>query len=120
MTAKRVICVSFDGAASYTRCAALRQAGYAVTSTTKITEAMDLLERESFDLAVIGHRFSAEEKRCLARTAKEDGDVPVVLVHGASPDKDIPADARVYALEGTEGILKAAELLLGSHKVRAA
>ena len=120
MIAARVLCVSFDGAASDARCTALRQAGYTVTPAMKISEAMELLNRERFDLVVVGHRFSTEEKRSLASTAKEDCNTPVLLVHGPSPQKDVPADARVYALEGTEGILKAAELLLAKQESPAA
>ena len=115
MTAKRVLCVSFDGAASDTRCDALRRAGHAVTPALKVSDAMELLKSESFDLIIIGHRFSSEEKRGLASTAREEG-TPVLLVNGMSPDKAVPADARVYPVEGTAAIVKAAESLLSKQE----
>lgn len=118
MAQNRILCISFDGAVSDMRNAALLKAGHAVTPTIKVSEAMDLLAREKFDLVIIGHRFSREEKLGLAKMAKEDCGTPVLLVQSAE-DKSIPADSRVYALDGTAGLLKAAELLLSKRKAAA-
>lgn len=116
MTKDRVLCVSFDRTVSDMRSDALRKAGFTVTTTTKISEAMELLlSGEKFDLVIIGHRFSREEKRGLARMAREDCSTPVLLAQ-VSIDSDIPADSRVYALDGTAGLLKEAKLLLAKRK----
>lgn len=116
MTEGRVLCVSFDRTVSDVRSDALRKAGYTVTTTTTVGDAIKLLlSEEKFDLVIIGHRFSREEKRGLARMAREDCSTPVLLVQ-VSMDSDIPADSRVYALDGTAGLLKEAKLLLAKRK----
>lgn len=109
----KLLCVSFDKTVSEVRQEALRRAGYGVTSLTKIDEAIDLLAKEKLDLVVIGHRFPREQRLALAKAAK-DCSTLVVLVIGASAESDIPADFRVYALDGTEGILKAVRSLFKS------
>jgi len=112
MPERKVLCVSFDKTVSDSRCAMLRQGGYAVTATTSTDEALQILGREKFDLVVIGHRFPNPNKQDLATQAREQRKIPVLLVCGASAETEIPADARVYALEGAEGLLTAVRRLL--------
>jgi len=112
MHERKVLCVSFDKTVSDSRCAMLRQGGYAVTAITSTEEALQLLGREKFDLVVIGHRFPKPNKQELAAQAREQRKIPVLLVCGAAAETEIPADARVYALEGAEGLLAAVKRLL--------
>jgi DNA-binding response OmpR family regulator len=112
MPERRVLCVSFDMTVSDSRRAALTEAGYAVRATNRIKEGLDWLSREKFELVIIGHRFSTEDKYVLAVEAREKANTPVLLVCGASADAEIPATVRVYALEGTEGLLAAIARLL--------
>ena len=105
MARRRILCVSFDKVASENRCGSLREAGYDVRACTTVQEGLDLLRQEAFDAVIVGHRFSAEERYVLAVEAKEKANTPVVLVCGATPDYDIPASSRVYALEGSIGLL---------------
>jgi CheY-like chemotaxis protein len=112
MPERKVLCVSFDKTVSDSRCAMLRQGGYAVTAITSTEEALQLLGKEKFDLLVIGHRFPKANKQELASQAREQRRIPVLLVCGASAEAEIPADARVYALEGAAGLLAAVRRLL--------
>jgi DNA-binding response OmpR family regulator len=112
MREQRVLCVSFDRMVSDSRCAALREAGLNVTATTSVNEALDLLSREKFDLVIVGHRFPREEKYLLTVEAEKKSDTPVLVVRGAVSDSDIPASARVYALEGIPGLMAAVSALL--------
>jgi DNA-binding response OmpR family regulator len=107
MLKPRILCISFDKAASDNRCNNLQEAGYDVTARTSIREGLDLLAHEKFGAVIIGHRFSAEEKYLLTVEAKEKANTPVVLVCGAARDSEIPASIRVYALEGNPGLLSA-------------
>lgn len=107
MSTRRILCVSFDKVASENRCSSLREAGYDVRACTSVQEGLDLLTLEAFDAVIVGHRFSAEERYLLAVEAKEKANTPVVLVCGVTSDSDIPASARVYALEGNLGLLAA-------------
>ncbi len=112
MPERKVLSVSFDKTVSDSRCAILRQGGYAVTAITSAEEALQLLATEQFDLVVIGHRFPKTNKQELAAQARQQWHTPVLLVCGASAETDILADARVYALEGAEGLLAAVRTLL--------
>jgi DNA-binding response OmpR family regulator len=93
---------------SEARSTALKEAGYDVTATTDAKEALELLSLGSFDAVIVGHRFSPEEKYLLAVEAEEKSNTRVILVCGsATRDSEIPAASRVYALEGSEGLLSA-------------
>lgn len=103
---RTILCVSFDETVSASRRVALEEAGYTVVPTTQTADALQLLSSVSFDLMIVGHRFSVFDKHNLAVEAREKG-TPVVLICGAEADLDIPADVRVYALEGTAGLVAA-------------
>ncbi|HYL12014.1 MAG TPA: hypothetical protein VEV41_03210 [Terriglobales bacterium] len=107
MARGKVLCVSFDKMVADNRSAILKEAGYDVTATTLVKNALELLSRDRFDAVIIGHRFSAEERYLLASEAKEKSNIPLVLVCGVSADSEIPAARRVYALEGNAGLLSA-------------
>ena len=107
MPNQKVLCISFNRFVSESRCSSLKEAGYDVTATTSAKEGLDLLNSDRFDAVIIGHRFSAEDKYLLAVEAKEKEDTPVFLVCGATPDSEIPATRRVYALEGDLGLVSA-------------
>ena len=107
MSIRKILCVSFDRVSSENRCSSLREAGYNVKACTSAQEGLDLLRQEAFDAVIVGHRFSAEERYLLAVEAEEKTNTPVVLVCGTAPDYDIPARGRVYALEGSIGLLEA-------------
>jgi DNA-binding response OmpR family regulator len=108
---RRILCVSFDRVVSENRSATLKEAGYDVTATTSVKEAVEWLSQEKFDDVIVGHRFPAEEKYVLAVEAKEKSSTPVLLVCGATRDSEIPATSRVYALEGSAGLLSALSAL---------
>jgi DNA-binding NtrC family response regulator len=110
MPERRILCVSFDRIVSENRSATLKEAGYDVTATTNVKEAVEWLTQEKFDAVIVGHRFPAEEY-VLAVEAKEKSNTPVLLVCGATPDSEIPATSRVYALEGSAGLLSALSAL---------
>lgn len=114
MKERKVLCISFDKSVSDIRCVALKEAGYTVTATIDVKEALDLLSREKFDLVIVGHRFASADKYLLAVEAEEKANIPVLLVCGVSAEKDIPAAGRVYALEGTTGLLAAVSSLIAA------
>ncbi len=107
MSKRKILCVSFDRTVSERRCALLQEAGYDVTATISAQDALELLGRETFDAVIVGHRFPAEARYLLAVEAEEKSDTPVLLVCGGTRDSEIPATHRVYALEGSAGLLSA-------------
>ncbi len=112
MSERKILCVSFDRMVSEDRRTLLKEAGYDVLTTTSVKEALAVLSREKFDAVIIGHRFSAEEKYQLAVEAEEKASTPVLLVCGATPESEIPATRRVFALQGSTGLLSALSALL--------
>ena len=111
MSKRRILCVSFDSAVSDSRRTTLKEAGYDVMATTDVKEAEELLNVESFDAVIIGHRFSRDERYLLAVEGEEKSNTPVLLVCGAARDSEITASGRVYALEGAAGIVSALSAL---------
>jgi len=112
MLKRRILCVSFDRLVSENRRVALKEAGYDVTATTDVKEALALLSPGSFDALIVGHRFAPEEKYLLAVEAEQKSNTRVILVCGsATADSEIPATSRVYALEGSDGFLSALSAL---------
>ncbi len=116
----KVLCVSFDKTVSDQRAALLKKNGYNVTSTSWPDEAMRCLCAVKYDLVILGHRLAWSDRRDLAHYAREKCETPVVLVCGATRDSEIPADVRVYAIEGMDGLLEAVEKLLPVEKKVAA
>lgn len=108
---RTILCLSFDETVSASRRAALEETGYTVVATTQIADALEILSSVDFDLMIIGHRFPAADKLKLAVEAREKG-IPVLLICGASSDAEIPADVRVYALEGIAGLVSTVAMLL--------
>jgi DNA-binding NtrC family response regulator len=115
---KTILCVSYDETVSASRRAALEEAGYTVVATTQAAEALQLLSSVGFDLMIVGHRFAIADKHKLAAEAREKG-TPMVLICGAAADVDIPADIRIYALEGTAGLVATVAKLLPKTPVTA-
>ncbi len=62
MPGRSVLCISFDGVVSDSRCTSLRETGYDVAATTSIDEALDLLDREKFDSVIVGPDFRRMRK----------------------------------------------------------
>jgi len=112
MSDSRILSVSYDETVSEYRRGALEKAGYDVVATTDVKEASRLLAAEQFNLLVIGHRFSAQQKGDLIFQAKKCGPIPVLLICDASSDPDLPVDGRVYALQGMEGLVTEVAKLL--------
>ncbi len=108
---RTILCLSFDEIVSASRRSALEAAGYTVIATTRTVDALEMLSSVAFDLMIVGHRFAAADKHKLAAEAREKG-IPVLLICGASADAEVPADVRVYALEGIAGMVAAATKLL--------
>ncbi len=119
MAAQSILCVSYDRTVLESRSQALQECGYDVAGTLSIEEGFDLLLKRKFDLVIIGHRFPKSDKRSLAAEVRDHWETPLLLICGASPDNDIAADERVYALDGTPALVAAAQRLLGKRAVAA-
>ena len=111
MSHPRILCVSYDATVSRYRREALTTAGYEVIPTTDVREAARLLEEDQFDLLLLGHRFTTQQKKDLILLARKQP-LPVLLVCGDSVNSDLAIQGRVYALQGMEGLLTEVSKLL--------
>ena len=111
----RILVVSFDKTVSEGREFALRELGHDVITTTQIEVALEYLENVRFDLVIIGHRFEKTDKEALIAEVRHRWHTPVLLVCGASADEDLEVDARVFAIQGMDGLVdEATKILQGS------
>ena len=65
-----------------TRNAWLRRAGFQVVAASSFAEAGEACGSQAFDVVVIGHTLSSEEKVRLLRRFGRDARIPVVLITG--------------------------------------
>jgi DNA-binding response OmpR family regulator len=112
MSHPRILCLSYDATVSRYRREALTAAGYEVIPTTDVKQAARLLEEDQFNLLLLGHRFTTQQKKDLILLAKKRQPLPVLLVCGESRDSDLVVEGRVYGLQGTEGLLTEVSKLL--------
>lgn len=112
MPRKRILCISFDKNVSDSRAFALREAGHDVTATTNVEEAFTQLDSIKFDLVIIGHRFEKNDKQVLISEARQRWHTPVLLVCGATAESDLEVDARVFGIQGIDGLMDAVAKLL--------
>jgi DNA-binding NtrC family response regulator len=65
-----------------TRNASLRRAGFQVVAAASFAEADEARTSQTFDVVVVGHTLSSEEKVRLLRRFSRDVHIPVVLITG--------------------------------------
>ena len=82
---RTILCLSFDQTVSASRKAALEEAGYAIVATANVPDALQMLSSVSFDLVIVGHRFSSADKHKLAAQARQKG-TPLLLICGGAAD----------------------------------
>ena len=102
----RILCVDDDPATILVRKEILEQAGYAVTTSLSVQDAIRELDVADYDAVVTDWRFEKDCGRTVLQAAKSKSSVPVVVISGyvgeafqaAEPLADIylekPADAR--------------------------
>lgn len=75
---------------------AWQSAGYFVTSTTSIREAILHVNEGDFDLVLLGHSIPAQSRERLTFLIRASGSrIPVVCVTNSSSDSDKFADATI-------------------------
>jgi DNA-binding NtrC family response regulator len=97
----------------------LQKAGFMVTQAIGRAAAEQQLKQAKFDLLVLGHTLSKDDRHHLpykARKADENMRILVLHASGKHPAVDIAMDSR----EGPEAILRAVSSLLAKKEAAAA
>jgi DNA-binding NtrC family response regulator len=96
-----------------------KKAGYATTQVVGRAAAEQALKQGSFELIILGHTLSKEDRHHLpykARKANENMRILVLHASGNHPAVDMAMDSR----QGPEAVLKAVSTLLAKKAVGAA
>lgn len=97
----------------------LQKAGYAVTQVVGRAAAEQALKQGGFELVILGHTLSKEDRHHLpykARKANEDTRILVLHASGKHPAVDMAIDSR----QGAEAVLNAVSTLLAKKLAAAA
>jgi DNA-binding NtrC family response regulator len=97
----------------------LKKGGYAATQVVGRAAAEQALKQNSFDLLILGHSLSKDDRHHLpykARKANEDMRILVLHASGNHPAVDMATDSR----QGPEAVLKAVSSLLAQKAAVAA
>lgn len=93
------------------RNAALRSQ-YHVIATVGLIQALTALNRASFDLVLVGHLYSTEEKNAIVNMAHHLGAKALCIYSEASPP-EVDADAFISNMEDADHLLTTVAALLG-------
>jgi DNA-binding NtrC family response regulator len=96
----------------------LKKAGYATTQVVGRAAAEQALKQGSFELIILGHTLSKDDRHHLpykARKANENMRILVLHASGNHPAVDMAMDSR----EGPEAVLRAVSSLLAKKAVAA-
>jgi DNA-binding response OmpR family regulator len=114
-----ILYVEDDDKALAAQAPVLQKAGYAVTQVVGRVAAEQALKQGSFELVILGHTLSKEDRHHLpykARKANEDTRILVLHASGKHPAVDMAIDSR----QGAEAVLNAVSTLLARKLVAAA
>ena len=104
---QRILSVSSDEAILHSRQYVLEGAGFKVISALGFVDAAKMAEKGDYDLLLLGHTLSYDEKTRLIALAREHCDCAVLSIykHGMPPHSD--ADFTVDSNDGPLVLLKA-------------
>ena len=102
----RILSVVGDRTLGATRRELLQSAGYAVVTTTSVTEALLQLNASGWDLLIIGHALPAAERELLMKESRARG-IPMLLLHLGEVGLTRNADFHFDLGDGPEAFLAA-------------
>ncbi len=107
-----------DEAVLKTQSKVFEAAGYAVTRVVGRAAAQETIRTGQFDVVVLGHTLSKDDRHHLPYMAKKATDTPVLVLHasGKHPAVDYAMDSR----QGDEAVLKAIRSLVNAKSLAVA
>jgi DNA-binding NtrC family response regulator len=114
-----ILYIEDDEKALASQAAVLQKGGHAVTPVVGRAAAEQALKQGSFELVILGHTLSKEDRHHLpykARKANEDTRILVLHASGKHPAVDMAIDSR----KGADTVLNAVSTLLAKKLAAAA
>jgi DNA-binding response OmpR family regulator len=78
----KILCVDDEPHVVTLKCAILEAAGHNVTASTSAKDAIDKLQRDTYDAVVTDWRLGDANGRAVVQAAKSHSSMPVVVVSG--------------------------------------
>jgi hypothetical protein len=94
------------------RNAALRTAGFDVTTAISLEDVFRLCGSSHFDLAIVGHAFSIAERAEFVRCTRGDFRLPVILIEEGQVLASLPVDSHIHVNDSPEELVYAIERLM--------
>ena len=90
----------------------LQHAGYTVVAAVSVDEALAAIDREPFDLIIVGHLYDIHEKSLIAAKARRAG-LKVLCMHSEAQHPQVQAaNDFIHNLDGPERLLTAVAALV--------
>jgi len=97
------------------RNAALRTAGFDVTSAICLEDVFRLCLSSHFDVAIVGHAFSIAERAEFVRCTRGDFHLPVILIDEGQILASLPVDSHIHVNDSPEELIYAVERLMNGN-----
>jgi DNA-binding response OmpR family regulator len=78
----RILCVDDEAHAAKLKCIILETAGHQATPATTVSEAIALMDSNSYDVVVTDWRLGEASGRDIVVAARQHSDIPVVVISG--------------------------------------
>ena len=101
------------------RNAALRMAGFEVVAAISLEDVFQQCGSGHFDVAIVGHGFSIQERAELVRCIREIFRLPVILIAGGQRLASLRADSHIAVDAPTEDLVCAIQELLDNRGLSA-
>ncbi|MBZ5490783.1 MAG: hypothetical protein LAO76_07610 [Acidobacteriia bacterium] len=97
------------------RNAALRTAGFDVTSAICLEDVFRLCGNQRFDVAIVGHAFTLIERAEFVRCIKGDFLLPVILIEDGQVMASLHPDSHIHVNDSPEELVRAIERLMNGN-----
>jgi CheY-like chemotaxis protein len=111
----KILSVTYDPSLAVTREMLFASAGFRVSSSSNINQALELCAHKKFDLIVIGHSMPLEQTRFLVKELRLRCDTPLLVLQRPGESLVTGVD---YVFDSTESpalLLEAVVNILGPH-----
>lgn len=106
---RKILSISYDRSLLTTRGLILSAAGYQVRSLLGLEAALAEIGLNEFDLVIIGHSISLEDRNKILRRVRKLSKAPILALSKLGPEEKL--DGADYQLEASEGPIALLEMV---------
>jgi DNA-binding response OmpR family regulator len=108
----KILLLGYDLELLKKREAGLRKAGFDVDSVSSLQRALDLIQGNVYQLAIVGHAVGEQDRNRFAAALKLQAKVPVIFLYDESIRNASLAHAVLSVAAGIEALVAAANTLI--------